>query len=74
MSEWLLRIAYAAAGLAALAAAIALAYALSAWLHDLREHGGVGHGPGGLGVAAAAGCLALSVGASLALRRLGRPR
>jgi hypothetical protein len=57
--------------LAALAALIALVYAGSAWLHDLREHAGAGHGPGGGAVALAAAALAAIVAAILGLRRIG---
>ena len=72
MSERLQRVAGAAALLAVLAAAIGLAYPLSAWLHDSREHAGAGHGPGAAGVAIAAACLVAALAARLALRRGGR--
>lgn len=70
----LLRVAHATALLASLAAAIALAYAASAWWHDAREHPGGGHGPGGGAVALAAGALAASAGVAFGLRRVSGPR
>jgi hypothetical protein len=72
VSERLRRVAGAAALLAVLAAAIGLAYTVSAWLHDSREHAGVGHGPGAVGLAVAAACLVAALAARLALRRGGR--
>jgi hypothetical protein len=71
MSGRLLRIASGAALLVALAAMVALAYAVSAWLHDAREHAGAGHGPGVRGVAIATACLVAALAARFALRRSG---
>jgi hypothetical protein len=50
---------------------VALAYAVSAWLHDAREHAGAGHGPGVRGVAIATACLVAALAARFALRRSG---
>lgn len=74
MKALALRLAYAAALLAACGAGLALAYAGSAWIHDLRAHPGGGHGPDGGAVALAAAALALCIAALLGLRRSAGPR